>query len=164
MAFQLPELPYSYDALEPHIDARTMEIHHTKHHQGYTNNLNAALEKHPNLQQKNIEELVKGINSLKRQAAADPTPAVPTKEEVLLTVASGRTTVVGVRQTYAVVPYRHKAGALARVLSAGGRESASQNSSALTLSPRTISSEGSSVRMRSTTSISEVRLISGSSR
>ncbi len=44
MAFQLPDLPYAYDALEPYIDARTMEIHHTKHHQGYTNNLNAALK------------------------------------------------------------------------------------------------------------------------
>ncbi len=43
MAFKLPALPYAYDALEPHIDARTMEIHHTKHHQGYTNNLNNAL-------------------------------------------------------------------------------------------------------------------------
>ncbi|PKQ65624.1 superoxide dismutase [Labilibaculum filiforme] len=43
MAFELPELPYAYDALEPHIDARTMEIHHSKHHAGYTNNLNAAL-------------------------------------------------------------------------------------------------------------------------
>ena len=43
MAFELPQLPYAYDALEPYIDARTMEIHHTKHHQGYTNNLNAAL-------------------------------------------------------------------------------------------------------------------------
>ena len=44
MAFQLPELPYSYAALEPHLDARTMEIHHTKHHAGYTNKLNAAIE------------------------------------------------------------------------------------------------------------------------
>ena len=44
MAYKLPELPYAYDALEPHIDARTMEIHHTKHHAGYTNNLNAAIE------------------------------------------------------------------------------------------------------------------------
>ena len=43
MSFQLPNLPYAYDALEPHIDARTMEIHHTKHHNGYTNNLNAAI-------------------------------------------------------------------------------------------------------------------------
>jgi len=44
MAYKLPDLPYAYDALEPHIDARTMEIHHTKHHQGYTNKVNAALE------------------------------------------------------------------------------------------------------------------------
>ena len=43
MPFNLPELPYSYDALEPHIDARTMEIHHSKHHNGYTTNLNAAI-------------------------------------------------------------------------------------------------------------------------
>ena len=49
MKFELPKLPYAYDALEPFIDARTMEIHYTKHHQGYTNNLNAALEKHPKL-------------------------------------------------------------------------------------------------------------------
>lgn len=49
MKYTLPELGYSYDALEPFIDARTMEIHHTKHHQAYINNLNAALEKHPNL-------------------------------------------------------------------------------------------------------------------
>ena len=44
MAFELPKLPYAYDALEPHIDARTMEIHHSKHHQGYTNNLNNAIK------------------------------------------------------------------------------------------------------------------------
>ena len=44
MSFSLPKLEYSYDALEPHIDARTMEIHHSKHHQGYTNKLNAAIE------------------------------------------------------------------------------------------------------------------------
>ena len=43
MAFELPQLPYAYDALEPHIDARTMEIHHTKHHNAYTTNLNAAV-------------------------------------------------------------------------------------------------------------------------
>ncbi|HQU64020.1 MAG TPA: superoxide dismutase [Flavobacteriaceae bacterium] len=47
MSFELPSLPYAYDALEPHIDARTMEIHHGKHHAGYTNNLNAAIEKTP---------------------------------------------------------------------------------------------------------------------
>jgi len=49
MKFELPKLGYAYDALEPFIDARTMEIHYTKHHNGYTNNLNAALEKHPEL-------------------------------------------------------------------------------------------------------------------
>ncbi len=64
MAYKLPELPYSYDALEPHIDARTMEIHHTKHHQAYINNVNAALENHPNLQNKPIEELLRGIDSV----------------------------------------------------------------------------------------------------
>ncbi|MGE4321355.1 MAG: superoxide dismutase [Acholeplasmataceae bacterium] len=51
MKFELPQLGYAYDALEPFIDARTMEIHYTKHHQGYTNNLNAALEKHPEFNQ-----------------------------------------------------------------------------------------------------------------
>ncbi len=49
MSFKLPDLPYAYDALEPHIDARTMEIHHSKHHQAYVNNFNAAIEKHPEL-------------------------------------------------------------------------------------------------------------------
>ncbi len=63
MAFTLPALPYGYDALEPHIDARTMEIHHTKHHQAYINNLNAAVEKAPELQNKSIEELMRGVNS-----------------------------------------------------------------------------------------------------
>ncbi len=58
MAFELPKLPYAYDALEPYIDARTMEIHHSKHHAGYTKKLNAALEKHPELFEKSIEELV----------------------------------------------------------------------------------------------------------
>lgn len=64
MAFELPALPYAFDALEPHIDARTMEIHHGKHHAAYTNNLNAALEAHPNLQGKTIEELLAGLDSL----------------------------------------------------------------------------------------------------
>lgn len=58
MSFTLPKLSYAYDALEPHIDAKTMEIHHTKHHQTYVDKLNAALEKHPDLQKKSIEELV----------------------------------------------------------------------------------------------------------
>jgi len=58
------ELPYAYDALEPHIDARTMEIHHTKHHQAYTNNLNAALEKFPELQAKSARELLEDLAGL----------------------------------------------------------------------------------------------------
>ena len=64
MAFSLPDLPYAHDALEPHIDARTMEIHHGKHHQGYTNKLNAALEGHADLQEKSIEDILRGINNL----------------------------------------------------------------------------------------------------
>ncbi len=60
----LPDLPYSFDALEPHIDARTMEIHHDRHHQGYVNNLNSALEKHPDLQNRSVEELLRGIDSV----------------------------------------------------------------------------------------------------
>jgi len=58
MSFELPKLPYAYDALEPHIDARTMEIHHSKHHQGYTTNLNAAIEG-TELEGKSIEEILK---------------------------------------------------------------------------------------------------------
>jgi Fe-Mn family superoxide dismutase len=64
MAFSLPALPYAYDALEPHIDARTMEIHYTKHHQAYVNNLNAAIEKAPELQGKSLDDLMRGINSV----------------------------------------------------------------------------------------------------
>ena len=57
MAFELPNLPYSFDALEPHIDARTMEIHHGKHHNGYTNKLNAAIAG-TDLEGKKIEEIL----------------------------------------------------------------------------------------------------------
>jgi len=64
MAFSLPPLPYPSDALEPHIDKMTMEIHHGKHHNAYVTNLNAALEKHPELQSKSVEDLLKGINSV----------------------------------------------------------------------------------------------------
>ena len=64
MAYVLPVLPYSYDALEPSIDAKTMEIHHGKHHQGYVNNLNAALENHPELQEKSVEELISDLDSV----------------------------------------------------------------------------------------------------
>jgi Fe-Mn family superoxide dismutase len=62
--YTLPPLPYDYGALEPHIDARTMEIHNTKHHQAYINNLNAALKEHPSHQGKTIEQLLAGINSI----------------------------------------------------------------------------------------------------
>jgi Fe-Mn family superoxide dismutase len=64
MAYTLPPLPYAPDALEPHIDKQTMEIHHGKHHQTYINNLNAALEKHPDLQTKSVEDLIRGINTV----------------------------------------------------------------------------------------------------
>ena len=64
MSHQLPPLPYAFDALEPHIDAQTMEIHHDKHQQAYVNNLNAALEKHPELQGKSVEELIKNSDAL----------------------------------------------------------------------------------------------------
>jgi len=64
MAYTLPPLPYASDTLEPHIDKQTMEIHHGKHHAAYVNNLNAALEKHPELQSKSVEDLIKGINSV----------------------------------------------------------------------------------------------------
>ena len=63
MAFNLPALPYAYDALEPNIDAQTMEIHYTKHHQTYVNNLNAALKDTPH-EGKSIEELVSGVEQL----------------------------------------------------------------------------------------------------
>lgn len=62
--FELPALPYAADALEPHIDARTMEIHHGKHHAGYTNNLNKALEQHTDLHGKSIEEILRNINAV----------------------------------------------------------------------------------------------------
>jgi superoxide dismutase, Fe-Mn family len=62
MAHTLPPLPYPFDALEPHIDRQTMEIHHGKHHGTYVNNLNAALEKHPELQSRSVEDLLGGIN------------------------------------------------------------------------------------------------------
>ena len=62
MAFTLPELGYAYDALEPHIDARTMEIHHTKHHNGYTNKLNAAIEG-TDLAEKSIDEILQNLDT-----------------------------------------------------------------------------------------------------
>lgn len=64
MAHELPELPYDYNALEPNIDAKTMEIHHSKHHQGYVNKLNDALKDNPELQDKPVEELLSDLGSL----------------------------------------------------------------------------------------------------
>ncbi len=64
MAFTLPSLPYATDALEPHIDAQTMEIHHGKHHNAYVTNLNAALEGHADLQSKSIEDLVSNLDNV----------------------------------------------------------------------------------------------------
>ena len=64
MAFELPQLPYAYDALEPHIDKETMNIHHTKHHNTYVTNLNAAIEGNQELQSKSIEELVANLDAV----------------------------------------------------------------------------------------------------
>jgi Fe-Mn family superoxide dismutase len=64
MAFELPKLPYAEDALEPYIDAQTMNIHHTKHHQAYITNLNAALEKHPELANKSLDDLLSDLNAV----------------------------------------------------------------------------------------------------
>ncbi len=64
MAHELPPLPYAYDALEPHVDKETMTLHHDKHHQAYVNNLNAALEKYPDLQNRSAEELIRDLNSV----------------------------------------------------------------------------------------------------
>ena len=70
MTFELPSLPYSTDSLEPHIDARTMEIHHGKHHQTYINNLNATLEGHDELLSMDIEHLISNIDSLPESVRA----------------------------------------------------------------------------------------------
>ncbi len=64
MAFQTPALPYPADALEPHIDAKTMTVHHDGHHVAYTNNLNNALEGHPDLQSKSVEDILRRIDSV----------------------------------------------------------------------------------------------------
>ncbi len=64
MAHQLPDLPYAHDALEPHIDAQTMQIHHGKHHNAYVTKLNGALDKHPELHDKSIEKLLSGLDSI----------------------------------------------------------------------------------------------------
>ena len=64
MAHQVPDLPYDFGALEPSIDAKTMEIHHDKHHAAYVNNLNKALEKHPDLQKKTVEDLLRDLSAV----------------------------------------------------------------------------------------------------
>ena len=64
MAFQLAPLPYAYDALEPFIDTLTMQIHHDKHHAAYVNNLNGALEKHPELSTKSLEDMLSDLNAV----------------------------------------------------------------------------------------------------
>jgi Fe-Mn family superoxide dismutase len=64
MAFELPPLPYAYDALEPYIDAQTMQIHHDKHHGAYVSNLNAAIAKHPELANQSLEDLLLRINHI----------------------------------------------------------------------------------------------------
>lgn len=64
MAHELPALPYNHGALEPHIDAQTMQIHHGKHHQTYVTNLNAALDKHPELHSKSLDDLVRNVNTV----------------------------------------------------------------------------------------------------
>jgi Fe-Mn family superoxide dismutase len=64
MAYELPKLPYNYNALEPHIDARTMEIHYTKHHQAYITNLNNAIKSKTDLESKSVEDLIKNLNAV----------------------------------------------------------------------------------------------------
>ena len=64
MAFEVPALPYAYEALEPHIDSDTMHLHHDKHHQAYVTNLNAAIDKHPELASRGAEDLIRDLNSV----------------------------------------------------------------------------------------------------
>ena len=64
MAYELPQLPYGYDALEPHVDEQTMRLHHDKHHNTYVTNLNSALEKHPEADPGTIEELIANLDSV----------------------------------------------------------------------------------------------------
>src|SRR5439155_24590842 len=70
MAYELPKLPYANDALEPHIDAKTMEIHHDKHHQAYITNLNKAIEGKPDLEKKSIEDLIGNLNAVPEEIRA----------------------------------------------------------------------------------------------
>jgi Fe-Mn family superoxide dismutase len=70
MAFTLPDLPYAFDALEPYIDAKTMEIHHDKHHGGYVTKLNAALEKVPSLKDSMIDDVIRALDSVPQELRA----------------------------------------------------------------------------------------------
>lgn len=67
MSFELPQLEYTYDALEPYIDAQTMEVHHSKHHQGYTNKLNDALAQTPDLTEQSAEDLITNIDTVPKE-------------------------------------------------------------------------------------------------
>lgn len=87
MSYTLPSLPYAYDALEPHFDKQTMEIHHTKHHQTYVNNANAALENLPEFADLPVEELITKLD----QVPADKKPCcVITRAATLTTASSGK--------------------------------------------------------------------------
>ncbi len=87
MSYTLPSLPYAYDALEPHFDKQTMEIHHTKHHQTYVNNANAALESLPEFANLSAEELITKLDQL----PADKRPyCVTTRAATLTTACSGK--------------------------------------------------------------------------
>jgi superoxide dismutase, Fe-Mn family len=70
MTFEVPPLPYAFDALEPYIDAQTMQIHHDMHHGAYVNNLNTALQSQPDLQSKSIEDLIRNLNSVPESVRA----------------------------------------------------------------------------------------------
>jgi Fe-Mn family superoxide dismutase len=74
MAYELPELPYPYDALEPYVDGETMRLHHEKHHGTYVANLNAALEKHPEADPGNVDVLIAELDSLKERFTAAAAP------------------------------------------------------------------------------------------
>jgi superoxide dismutase len=82
MAFELPQLPYAYDALEPHIDARTMEIHHSKHHNAYTTNLNAAIAG-TDLEGKTMWGLFNGVTRYTNHYAVKNSPT-KTKEDYIM--------------------------------------------------------------------------------
>jgi Superoxide dismutase len=86
MAYELPKLPYAYDALEPHIDARTMEIHYTKHHQAYIDNLNKAI-KGTDLEKKTVEDLISDLNACRKTFAQScGTTAAASQSLVLLEI------------------------------------------------------------------------------